>query len=1225
MFAHLHVHSQYSIADATARVDELCTKVAEMGMTSVAITDHDNLHGAVHFAKAAKKAGIKAIYGCCLSIAARPMGEHVLRTHHLTLLAETDEGYANLVHLVSKAHLLAPSGGSPRIDHALLAERSAGLICLSGDMSGEIPNALLRGQQREVDRHVKRYMELFGPERFFVEVQNAGLVEDESLRPQLYELADRHGLRCVATGDVHYINRDGARAHEVLMCIGLGLQTPDDPDWLPTAGYWLADQAEMQRRFDDRPDAVQCAADIAERCNVTLDLGKTYLPKFDVPDGHTITSYFQKLSTDGLQERFDEFRKFDKTFDEQVYKERLEIEIGVIKRMDFPGYFLIVWDFIRWAREQGIAVGPGRGSGAGSLVAYSLKITDIDPLPYNLLFERFLNEERVSLPDFDIDFCVKRRGDVIDYVAGKYGVDHVAQIATFGTLKPRGAIRDAGRVLGVPLSVVDEIAKLVPDDLKITVESAMAREPRLRERAAQDPEIHQLLEAAAQIEGAVRNVGTHAAGVVISEKKLWEYVPVFRGAGNEIVTQFAKDEVEEAGLVKFDFLGLKNLTMIQHCTKLINDTRGPGEAPLDIIAIPLDSEEAYGVMGRGDTAGIFQMESEGFTRMIKELRPTEFDDVIAAGALYRPGPLGMGMHTRYIQRKHGNEPVEFDHPLLEPILKETYGVIVYQEQVMQIARELAGFSLGGADILRRAMGKKKKAEMDEQRKIFLAGTAEREIDEETAKGVFSLMESFADYGFNKSHAAAYGLITYQTAYLKAHHRTEFFAALLTADKDDTGKVVGYLQAARLSKIQVLPPHINASQLSFSVVDDVIRFGLGAIKGVGSGAVEVLLQARESGPFASLFDLCRRVDMKRVNRRVIEALVKCGAFDCFEQPREVLWSNVDKGIERAQAEQREKESGQTSLFGAVAGAVGFEVDDRYLPAKETWTARQTLEYEKACLGFYVTGHPLDRFSSKLWRLDCQTLSRCQNPEILKQFTRGKFLVKSAAVVVSFRERKTRKDKQMGILVIEDLSAQAELLCFDPVLSRLREVLSQDVPLLLTLNVQRDRRDESQVSLRIEDASPLELAMADMSDYLRITLTLDQCHDRSLKELRELLLRNGRAFTPVDSAAAVAEEDNRQTDMLGEAAEDETDEPQAAATDEPDPDEPPPVEESKTERVGRPVPAAPKKISPVQVEFTIRVPGKGVAKVVAGNGLTVLPTEDVIGAVERLVGRGRVSLG
>ena len=1240
-FTHLHVHTQFSIADATTRLSALCKQTAALGMDAVAITDHDNLHGAVQFTRAAKEAGIKPIYGCCLSIAARAVGEHVLRTHHVTLLAENHVGYLNLLRLISKAHLLAPQGGKPRVDHQLLADNNEGLICLSGDLAGEIPNALLRGEDRNAHRHVRQYLEVFGKERFFLEVQNSGLVEEQKLLPRMQALADRYDLRCVATGDTHYLKKSGARAHEVLMCIGMGLKVQEDSSWLPTNELYLADEKEMRRRFSGLPDAVDAAFEVGERCKVQPELSKIYLPKFEVPADHTIESYFALQSRNGLEDRFAEFQKLGKVFDEATYRARLQTEIDVVLGMEFPGYFLIVWDFIRWARDNDIPVGPGRGSGAGSLVAYSLRITDIDPLPYDLLFERFLNPERVSMPDFDIDFCVKRRNDVIAYVADKYGSDHVAQIATFGTLKAKGAIRDTGRVLGMMPSEVDEVAKLVPDDAN-NLADALKREPRLRDRAAQDPRIGQLVDTAMEVEGAVRNVGMHAAGVVISEEPLWHYVPVSRGNDGENVTQFDKDDVEKAGLVKFDFLGLKNLTMIQHAVVLINAGRDPDTEPFAIISIPLDSKPAFDVISAGDTAGIFQMEGGGFTRMIQKLQPSCFEDIIAAGALFRPGPLDLGMDETYINRKHGREQVQYEHPLLEPILRETYGVVIYQEQVMRIAREMAGFSLGGADILRRAMGKKKAEEMEKQRILFLQGTREREIADKIATTVFDQMEAFARYGFNKSHAAAYGLITYQTAWLKAHHPTEFFAALLTADKDDTDKVVQYIQEARRHKIAVLPPDINASELTFSVHGDVIRFGLGAIKNVGGGAVEVLLQARKDGPFESLFDLCRRIDGKRVNRRVIETMVKCGALDCFDQPREVLWANIDKALERANAEQREKETGQGSLFGSFGASPVLVVQDVYLPTREAWTARTTLEYEKQCLGFYVTGHPLDRYKGKLWRLESRPLATAKTVQVLEGARRGRVSLKSAVVVVNYRERITKTGRRMAILVVEDLSGQAELTCFDPQLTELSETLKSNVPLLLTVEASRDRRDESVVSLKVLSADSLDNAVASMSDYLKITLDVEHCEAKALRELRDVLNRGRRAYAgvaeviPINDAAREAMQ-ARQADLLSDPGDGDRvvapspeDQPASAEPSPTDASDAAEAERARAEQeafmaeraADGPQPAV---MSEVMVELQVRVPGKGLARIIAGNGLQVLPTEELIGELERLIGRGRVALG
>jgi DNA polymerase-3 subunit alpha len=1106
-FIHLHVHTQFSIADATTRVGDMVEFASREGMWSIAMTDHDNLHGAIEFTETCRKKGIKPIYGCCLSIANRPVGEHVKRVHHLTLLAADQKGWQNLVFLVSMAHLKAPPSGHPRIDPELLAAHAEGLIGLSGDLSGEIANALLRNEPDEAKRHALKYKKCFGEGNFYIEVQHSGLAEHELVAPQLIALAKEVGLPCVATNDVHYLKREEARAHEVLMCIGLGIQARQEDEELPTDQLDLATATEMRRRFEGHEALCDATTEIAQRCNVNLDLGDPVLPRFPVPDGTDETTYFAALARKGLEVRLAEHDAVGFVYDRSVYEARLEREIGVITDMDFPGYFLIVQDFINWAKENGIPVGPGRGSGAGSLVAWSMRITNLDPLPYKLLFERFLNPGRKSLPDFDIDFCVDRRGEVIKYVAQRYGEDRVGQIATFGTLKAKGAIRDVGRVLGVPLSDVNEVAKLVPDTAK-NLDEALVQEPRLKERADNDPVIGRLVKTATLLEGALRNVGMHAAGVVIARGPLWEQVPVGKGQAGENVTQFDKDDVEKAGLVKFDFLGLKNLTMIQHAVNLVRQSQLPEETPFDIDKIPLDNPKAYEVMSRGDTAGVFQMESSGFTGMVKGLQPSEFEDIVAAGALYRPGPLGMGMHTRYIERKHKREPVEYPHALLAEVLEETYGVIVYQEQVMQVAQILAGFSLSDADNLRRAMGKKKADEMAKWGEKFVAGAVERGVETKTADDIFELMRSFAEYGFNKSHAAAYGLVTYQTAYLKGLYPKEFFAALLTSDQGDTDKVVQYIQQARGTGISVLPPDINESALSFSVTPAGIRFGLGAIKGLGESAIEALLGARgEAGKFASIFDFCRRVDTRKVNKRTIEALVKCGAMDSFGQSRDMLWANIGRAVERAQEEVRERESAQTSLFGMLE-AKGAKPVDSYVTPNETWPMRQMLAFEKEILGFYVSGHPLDRYARDLHRLSCKTLASLKDPDILQTATMGargprRLQHYAAVVVVAHREQMTQKGTRMGFTTVEDLSGQAEIVVFAKALEQAESLLQGSAPLLMKLSVDADGREEGKVRLALEEVVSLDDAMRSKLERMRIFLREDQCEHAKLKELTTLL--------------------------------------------------------------------------------------------------------------------------
>ncbi len=1140
-FVHLHVHTQFSIADATLSTADLTRFAAETKMPAVAITDHDNLHGAIEFTDACKKNGVKPIYGCCMSIASRPVGEHARRIHHLTLLAENDRGYQNLIYLVSMANLKAPDGGKTRIDWNLLKSHSEGLIGLSGDLAGEVSNALLRGEDDEAWQAVERYKSWFPPGNFYLEVQRSGLAEHDLVAPQLVELGRQIGVPCVATNDVHYLRPSDARAHEVLMCIGLGIQARPETQPMPTTQLDLASPDEMRRRFADLPHLCDNTLEIAERCNVKLKLGESMLPRYtQKPRAHldphaepelSEADLFAKLARAGLERRYEEFAAKGKTVDKEVYYARLEREIGVITKMDFPGYFLIVQDFINWAKENDIPVGPGRGSGAGSLVAYSLRITDLDPLPYNLLFERFLNPERVSMPDFDVDFCELRRTEVIRYVSERYGQERVGQIATFGTLKAKGAVRDVGRVLGVPLADVDRLAKAIDvalaplDEKKKTLHYAVEADAGLRAEMDASPQIKKLLETAELIEGSVRTVGMHAAGVVIGRHALWEHVPTGKGQAGENVTQFDKDDVEKAGLVKFDFLGLSNLTMIQHCVKLINSQRNPGQELLNIDLLPLDDTKAYDIVSRGDTAGIFQCESQGFTRMMVSLRPTEFEDLVAAGALYRPGPLGMGMHTRYIERKHQREPVEFPHEKLAEVLKETYGVIVYQEQVMQVAQILAHFSLGEADNLRRAMGKKKVEEMNYWGKLFQEGAVKNGVDADVAAGIFALMAKFAEYGFNKSHSAAYGLITYQTAWLKANYPVEFYAALLTRDQADTDSVVAYIQQARGSHIAVLPPDVNESQYSFSVSSGRVRFGLGAIKGLGEGAIEVLLQARKTGPFTSLFDLVRRIDTRKVNRKAMEVLIKSGAMDSFGQARDVLWTNVGRAIERAQEDQRERDSAQVSLFGMLGDASAVQRPDVYAPAEEPWTGRQTLGMEKEVLGFYVSGHPLDRYAKDLHRLDVRTLAVLKDPAFLEsQPSRGRpsdngppppkrAYANAAVVVVSHREMVIKDGRKMGITVLEDRSGQAEVLCFESKepregkdrqqgLDEMRELLSSNEPLLVRLQVGEDRRELGKVSLRLEGAKTVEAELGDKAEQLVVRIGASQCSQANLDALRAL---------------------------------------------------------------------------------------------------------------------------
>ncbi|MFL5423245.1 MAG: DNA polymerase III subunit alpha, partial [Myxococcales bacterium] len=974
-FTHLHLHTLYSLLDGAIRIKDLLSTVKAKGMSSVAVTDHGNLFGAVDFYKQAKAAGVKPILGFEAYVAGekgrQDRSERIGR--HLILLAKDNEGWANLRYLSSMA-FTEGYYYDPRIDKKLLKEHSKGLIGLTACLAGEVPRLCRQGDVDGARRAAREYKDIFEPGSFFLEVQSNGMKEQLEVNARLAELGEAEDIPLAAPADAHYVKRDDAKAHEVLMCIASG-KTFADPKRIhhETDGLYITSPDDMVKALPGLGEAIANTMRIAEMCNVTLDLGKNFLPQFQLPEGMSEPDYVAKLARGGLDRRF---REIDGKYlvDRDLYRQRLEMELAVIQSMGFSGYFLIVQDFINWAKERAIPVGPGRGSGAGSIVAWALRITDLDPMRWNLLFERFLNPERVSMPDFDVDFCQNRRDEVIRYVTDKYGKDNVGQIITFGSLKARSVIRDVVRVMGLPFAEGDRIAKLVPEpvqgktpplkDLVFGSEKYPA-EPRLEEMWKKPKIIHSfvdakgqqqqvtekdILEIAMSLEGLNRQSGLHAAGVVIAGKPLWEYVPVTKDAtSGQLVSQFAKDESEAAGLVKFDFLGLKTLTVVDDAIRLIRENY-PEQKDLVATDIPIDDPAVYELISRGDTAGVFQMESSGFTEMVMKMKPSRFEDVIAAGALYRPGPLdqkledGRTMVDVYIDRKHGKDKVTFAHPKLAPILEDTYGVIVYQEQVMQISQVLAGYSLGRADLLRRAMGKKKAEVMAKERTGFMEGCAQSEIDPEVAGGIFDLMEKFAAYGFNKSHSAAYGLLTVQTAWLKAHHPVEFMAALLTSEKDNTDKVVAHIAEARADGITVLPPDVNESDLAFGVGSDtagkkLIRFGLGAIKGVGENSIEGILAARKK-PFAGLFDFCSRIDTRKINRKTVEALIAAGAFDFTQKPRKALWDAIEPALAQGAAAQRDRESGQFGLFASARRGEPDAPEER-VPGKEEWPERERL--------------------------------------------------------------------------------------------------------------------------------------------------------------------------------------------------------------------------------------------------------------------------------------------
>ncbi len=1151
-FTHLHLHTSYSLLDGAIRLDDLFPRVLEYGMKSVAMTDHGNMFGAIDFFKRAKAAGVKPIFGTETYVAGYDRFDRQNRkNHHLILLARNKEGYQNLSYLNSMGYLEG-FYYHPRIDKPLLKERGAGLIGLSACLGSELAQAVLQQGVDKAKDVAREYQSLFEPGCYFLEVMPNGLDEQHKVNEAYRDIGRELGIPCVATNDCHYVNRGDYKAHEILMCIQQG-KTIEDEKRLShkNDAYYIKSPAEMEAAFRDWPEVLENTGRIADMCHVELELGHNMLPRFKVPDGYDLESYLAQAARDGLERRLGEKHAVGRSFDADAYRERLTYELGVIQKMGFAGYFLIVWDFINWAKEKGIPVGPGRGSGAGSVAAWALRITDIDPLDFKLIFERFLNPERVSMPDFDVDFCMERRDEVIQYVTAKYGKDNVGQIATFHQLKSRGVIRDIARVMGIPYAEADKVAKLVPEPIQgksPPIDEAIVKEPRLKELYDNDPKYRELLDVAKALEGLNRHAGMHAAGVVISEKPLWEYVPCFRGQNGEIVTQFAKDEVELAGLVKFDFLGLKTLTVIAKAVALVNQRRrATGDTALEIDKIPLDDAEVYKMISAADTTGVFQLESSGFREILKKLKPDNIEDIVAAVALYRPGPLEGGMVDDFIDRKHGKKKVFYPHPTLEAILKDTYGVIVYQEQVMQIAQVMAGYSLGQADLLRRAMGKKKMEVMAKEKAGFLAGAVKLGVSETTADEVFELMAFFAGYGFNRSHSAAYALITYQTAYLKRHFPHEFMAGLLSCDRDNIDNIVKFIAEARAMGLKVERPDVNESELDFTVVpvagDMVIRFGLGAVKGIGAAAVEAILEARrEGGPFSSIYDFAARVDQARVNKRVVEALVKSGAFDALAQRKSLsraqVFGAIEPAMDRAAQAQRDKKSGQTSLFGLLGGSEpnsSAAAPEVYPPGGpgpgpgHDWLPMQTLAFEKESLGFYITGHPLDRYQGDISRYanaNTGDLEKWAKPP--NQSWRGdrggdanEVEVAIAGIVTEYRERPTKSGSgRMAFFNLQDQLGQVEVVVFPKTYDKLRDVINPDnpsvgdQPILCTGRVVDEGENPGDHSdtavhafrLHLTDATPLADLRASKTTRMHILLNADLVQRDQIDELKGILLQH-----------------------------------------------------------------------------------------------------------------------
>jgi len=1124
-FTHLHLHTQYSLLDGAIRVKDLFPRVLDLGMNTVACTDHGNMFGAIDLYTNAKKHGVKLIFGCETYIAASDRFDRTnRRSYHLVLLAKNQVGYKNLSYLNSMGYLEG-FYYNPRIDKKILREHSEGLIGMSACLGGEVAQTLQKHSVSEAEKIALEYKDIFEPDSFYLELMPTQLPEQQTLNEELIKMGPKLGIPMVATNDCHYVNREDAKAHDILLSIQTGKSTKDEIRLRHQVdSYFLKSPAQMEESFKHVPQVLENTVKIAQQCNVELELGKTMLPRYKVPDGHDLDSYLENVVYTGLDRRFREMTEKGKAFDPDEYRERCKHELGVIKSMGFSGYFLIVWDFINWAKDHNIPVGPGRGSGAGSCVAYAMRITNIDPLEFKLLFERFLNPERISMPDFDIDFCMNRRDEVIGYVQEKYGKDHVGQIATFHQLKARGVIRDIARVMELPFAEADKLAKLVPEPVQgksPPVRDAIEQEPELKRLYKEDPRTRELLDIASSLEGLNRHVGMHAAGVVIAEEPLWNYVPCFRGRDDEIVSQFAMKEVEKAGLVKFDFLGLKTLTVIATAARLINEQReATGQEPFDIEQIPTDDAGVFDMISKGDTTGVFQLESSGFREILTKLKPDQLEDIVAAVALYRPGPLEGGMVDDFIERKHGRKAVEYLHPSFEPILKDTYGVIVYQEQVMQIAQTLSGYSLGRADLLRRAMGKKNKQVMGEEKVGFVAGAVERGVRKKLAEEVFELIAFFAGYGFNRSHSAAYGWISYQTAYLKYHYQHEFMAGLMSCDQDKTDNIVKFIAEARSMGLVVERPDVNESASDFTVVwrgegeerHKVIRFGLGAVKGVGQGAVDAVLEIRDDeGAFASLYDFCQRVDAHKCNRRVLEALIKSGAFDALPPPevdatdnetsRARLLASVEMALERGAQSQRDRRSGQTSLFGMFEAAKPEEstsMTETY-PDVDAWTPKQLLAFEKEALGFYISGHPLDRYRADLSRYADATTAD------FAEARRSPGPASIGGVVTAYRERVTRRgDGKLAFFQLEDPYGQLEVIVFPKTFEKLRHVLISDEPLLCSGKVV-DEGEGNQHAWRLllEEATPLAELRKSKTTRVDIRLNADTCSAGQIESLRGVL--------------------------------------------------------------------------------------------------------------------------
>lgn len=1084
-FVHLHVHTEYSLLDGACRLKDLVKAAHDYRMPALAITDHGNMFGAIDFYRKAMARGVKPIIGCEVYVAPKSRFEKSLKpgkgaSYHLLLLVKDERGYKNLVKLASIAYLEG-FYYKPRVDKEVLAKYHEGLIALSGCLKGEIPTLILDNRMEEAKRVALEYRNIFGQENFFLELHDHGIAEQKGVNKELISMSKELGIGLVATNDCHYIRKEDASAHDILLSIQTAT-TIDDPNRLrfSTEEFYLKSPQEMGDLFHEIPEALENTVRIAERCNLELEFGKTYLPHYEPPEGRDLDGYLKELCYQGLKRRYSEVTP--------ELKERLEHELKIIKDTGYASYFLIVWDFVQFAKSKGIAVGPGRGSVPGSLVAYSLGITSLDPIKHDLLFERFLNPDRVTMPDIDIDFADDRRDEVISYVVEKYGKENVAQIITFGTMKARAVIRDVGRSLKIPYSEVDRIAKLIPPEIGMTIEKALRTVPELKGMVQKGEKVKRLVDVAKSLEGIVRHASTHAAGVVISKESLTNYTPLFKGAKGEIATQYAMGPLEAIGLLKMDFLGLRNLTVMGNTLRILKEKEN---VEFDIDKISLNDEKTFDLLKKAHTVGVFQIESSGMRDLLKKLKPEEFSDIVALIALYRPGPMGSGMTDDFIRRKHGLIPIEYLHPRLEPILKDTYGVILYQEQVMRIASDLAGFTMAKADLLRQAMGKKISVLLDQQRKEFVEGAVKNGISRSIADKIFDLISHFAGYGFNKSHSSAYASISYQTAYLKANYPLYYMTALLTSEMNNTDKLVRYIEVTKKMGFEILPPDINESERDFTVVGNSIRFGLAVVKNVGSGAIASMTEMRgRKGKFHSLYHFCEEVNTRLINRRAIESFIKCGAFDSLGVKRSQLMAVLDEALDRASIRQKERARGQTSFLEILEGTK----KTGYLPDMEEWPENKLLTFEKEALGFYISGHPLARFSQILEKYTTTTTAKLGELANGSEVTLG-------GIITTLRLITTRNGKRMAFAGLEDLKGRVEVIVFPDVYKQEVALVRKETMLIVKGRVDRSGEIAKVIASQL---LPMEAAEELLTKTVHINMTTTGLEGEMLNPLKKILL-------------------------------------------------------------------------------------------------------------------------